>query len=83
MSKSTRTHAFLYLNLVRSSCRKLTWNYNHRYYTNNTGLEAPFRAMALLVVPEVIDFVVATLVAILFLEDGKFTHIPRTVGKAS
>jgi len=56
---------------------------NHRYYTNNTGLEALFCATALLVVPEVINFVVATLVAILFLEDGKFTHIPCTVGKAS
>ena len=47
------------------------------------GLEAPFRATALLVVPEVINFVIATLVAILFLEDGKFTHIPCTVGKVS
>jgi len=55
---------------------------NHRYYTNNTGLEALFRAMALLVVSEVINFVVATLVAILFFKDGKFTHIPCTVGMA-
>ena len=56
---------------------------NHRYYTNNTGLEAPFCATALLVVLEVISFVVATLVAILFFEDGKFTYIPCAVGKAS
>jgi len=61
--------------------KAICYVYNHRY-TNNTGLEAPFRATALLVVPEVINFVVATLVAILFLEDGKFTHIPRTVGMA-
>jgi len=47
------------------------------------GLEAPFRTTALLFVPEVINFVIATLVVILFLEDGKFTHIPRTVDKAS
>ena len=64
-------------------CCGLARRLTHRYYTNNTGLEAPFCATALLVVPEVINFVVATLVAILFLEDGKFTHIPRTVGKAS
>ena len=33
---------------------------HHRYYTNNTGLEAPFRTPALLVVPEVINFTVAS-----------------------
>ena len=27
----------------------------HRYYTNNTGLEATFRALALIAVTEVID----------------------------
>jgi len=28
---------------------------NHRYYTNNTGLEVPFRAQALIVATEVIN----------------------------
>jgi len=29
---------------------------NHRYYTNNMGLEAPLHGPALLTVPEVINF---------------------------
>ena len=33
---------------------------NHRYYTNNMGLEAPFHTTALLVVTEVINLKVAS-----------------------
>ena len=32
----------------------------HRYYTNNTGLEAPLHVLALLVVPKVINLPVAS-----------------------
>ena len=33
---------------------------NHRYYTNNTGLEASFCALALIVATEVINLKVAS-----------------------
>ena len=59
----------------------------HRYYTHNTGLEAPLRGLAFLVVPEVIKnrqvHCVATLVASLFIKDRKLTDFPYTENKAS
>ena len=42
--------------LMMSFYRKMQSHFNHRYYTNNTGLEAPLRGRALLIVPEVINF---------------------------
>jgi len=48
------------------------------------GLEAPFCGPALLIVPEVINFVsIATPVASLFIKDIELAHIPEAVNKDS
>ena len=61
--------------------------FNHRYYTNNTGLEAPLCGPALLTVLEIINYTRCTALLpcllALFIEDRKLTDSSEAVNKAS
>jgi len=62
-------------------------HYTILYYTNNTGLEVPFCGLALLVVPEVINYARCTALLpwllALFIEDRKLGDFSEAVNKAS
>jgi len=62
-------------------------DYDHRYCTTNTGLEAPLHGWALLIVPEVINFsrciVLLPWLLALFIEGCKLSDFSEAVNKAS